>query len=186
MAKQWYFQVMGSEVGPVAPSVLRERALAGHIQPDTPVKLGHDGRWVAAERVTGLFDPVAAPVKVPAPVASEAAPAAVSRPAKTMKVVGAELDSDQSGDEAASHVTGVSHAPTEAPAHSEEYEFFQFVAFRSAISPALHDVLMAYVAREKQSVTQVTRRALAEFLGRKDLVTDQPPETNDDEAESIS
>ena len=179
MLKQWYFQVMGSEVGPVPPSVLREKALAGQIQPDTLVRLGRDGRWVAAERVNGLFDPEPPPVKAPA--APQKASVAASQPVTTIKVVGVETDLDPSSDEAAAPVTGVSHAPTETPAHSDVYEFFQFVAFKSAISPALHDVLMAYVAREKQSVTQVTRRALAEFLGRKDLATDQPPEAATDE-----
>ncbi len=185
MLKQWYFQVMGSEVGPVPPNVLREKALSGQIQPDTLVRLGRDGRWVAAERVNGLFDPESPPVKK-APAAPEKASVKASQPVATIKVVGVETDSDQSADEAAAPVTAVSHAPTETPAQSDVYEFFQFVAFRSAITPALHDVLMAYVSREGQTVTQVTRRALAEFLGRKDLATDQTPEADDDEMDSIA
>ena len=67
---------------------------------------------------------------------------------------------------------------------SENFEFFQFVCFRHAISPALYDLLAAHVQEHGLSITQVTRRALAEFLGRKDLAEDKQPDGVTDAGET--
>ncbi len=43
MAKQWYYQVMGSEVGPISSAELKNRVQKGMLQPDMPVRVGPDG-----------------------------------------------------------------------------------------------------------------------------------------------
>jgi hypothetical protein len=57
---------------------------------------------------------------------------------------------------------------------SGEYEFFEFVGFDLAIGHALHQVLLDHCHQRHQTITQVTRRAIAEFLGRKDLAEVAP------------
>ena len=87
---------------------------------------------------------------------------------------------ENSSDDRTYHFTGDSSqgppslfAP-KANSEVEEYDFFQFIGFSQAITPKLHDVLVAYAKAHHLSLTQVTRRALAEFLGRKDLAEDTP------------
>jgi hypothetical protein len=57
---------------------------------------------------------------------------------------------------------------------SGDYEFFEFVGFDLAIGHVLHQVLLDHCHQHHQTITQVTRRAIAEFLGRKDLAEDVP------------
>lgn len=66
MAAQWYYQVMGQQLGPVSPSQLRTMAGAGAVAPDTMVKQGTDGAWVFARQVRGLFEE-GGPLLVPPP-----------------------------------------------------------------------------------------------------------------------
>jgi hypothetical protein len=69
MANQWYYQMMGEVVGPCSPAELKALAASGRIDPDTQVRKDTDGDWVAARRLTGLFD-----VAVHPPGASGPAP----------------------------------------------------------------------------------------------------------------
>ena len=57
---QWFVRVNGQEHGPIPAETLKQLALKGRITPDTPVKLGASGNWVAAGHVKGLFPPAAA------------------------------------------------------------------------------------------------------------------------------
>jgi ribosomal protein S27E len=52
-AEEWFYQVMGQEVGPLSFYDLKQCARERKVGPETPVRLG-TGRWVLAERVTGL------------------------------------------------------------------------------------------------------------------------------------
>ena len=75
MASEWYVQVYGVEHGPLPAETLKALARNGRISPDTPVKLGVSGQWVAADHVKGLFtadhgQPPAARVPSPSPVAA--------------------------------------------------------------------------------------------------------------------
>jgi hypothetical protein len=79
---------------------------------------------------------------------------------------------------------GVEFGPLSPADVVENFEFFQFVGFRHAISPALYDLLVAHVQEHGLSITQVTRRALAEFLGRKDLAEDKQPDEITDAGEA--
>lgn len=174
MSKAWYYEVMGSELGPISSADLIDKAQRGQIQPDTRVRSGPEGKWQFAERVKGLFPAPPAPevvevveVKPPPILRSETIPLAGSR-------------SPATADDKTYHFTGDSSqspAPLFRPAaapETQEYDFFQFIGFSQAITPKLHDVLLAYAKTHKLSVTQVTRRALAEYLGRKDLAEDAP------------
>ena len=55
MASQWFYEVMGKQVGPVSSAELRSLAERGAVAHNTPVRKGSDGNWVLAERVKGLF-----------------------------------------------------------------------------------------------------------------------------------
>jgi hypothetical protein len=56
MATNFYFKVMGEVFGPMTGHELRENALAGEVTPDTLVRLGDDGDWVLAAKLSNLFD----------------------------------------------------------------------------------------------------------------------------------
>lgn len=65
MASEWFYQVMGEQVGPVSGTELRKLAQHGTINRDTQVRKGSNGNWVPAERVNGLFN---ASDKAPPPI----------------------------------------------------------------------------------------------------------------------
>ena len=172
MSKAWYYEVMGSELGPISSADLIDKAKRGQIQPDTRVRSGPEGKWQFADRVKGLFPAPPPPVLVAAP----------SPPVPWSETIPLADNPNHAGDDDKTyHFTGDSSqnpASLFRPAgakETQEYDFFQFIGFSQAITPPLHDVLLAYAKTHKLSVTQVTRRALAEFLGRKDLAEDAPP-----------
>ncbi len=55
MASEWFYQVMGKQVGPVSSAELRNLAQRGIVTFDTPVRKGAGRTWVSAQRVRGLF-----------------------------------------------------------------------------------------------------------------------------------
>ena len=62
MPKRIYFVSMGETVGPVTGAQLREQAVKGIVMPDTFVRIGDDGEWVRAARLTDLFDAEGNPI----------------------------------------------------------------------------------------------------------------------------
>ncbi len=56
MAKDFYYQVMGDVFGPISGVVLREKAVAGDVTTETLVRVGEQGEWVHARRLSNLFD----------------------------------------------------------------------------------------------------------------------------------
>ena len=56
MAKRIYYRSMGEMMGPVTGDQLREQAVKGIVTPETLVRVGDDGEWVRATRLTDLFD----------------------------------------------------------------------------------------------------------------------------------
>jgi hypothetical protein len=176
MSKQWYFQVMGAELGPVTSAELKEKVKRGQIQPETLVRLGNDGKWQPASRVKGLLDDPATPAPTPER-AAKAGPAVAKAEAAPPPPVASPPAHAPPREERTYHLVG--QAASEAAAtpderDSGEYDFFRFVGFELAIGHALHDVLLSHCHQHQLSVTQVTRRALAEFLGRKDLAEEKP------------
>ncbi len=179
MSKQWYYEVMGAPVGPITSAELKACVQTRRILPETRIRLGDDGKWQTADRIKGLFDAPPAPAKTaaaaPKPVAS---PAPAARPEPTIAVAEtgtAEISTIQTAELTIpiSAVKPALAAATAAPAAEEdedaEYDFFKFVGFENAIGHALNDVLKEYCRVHRVTMTQTTRRALAEFLGRKDL-----------------
>jgi hypothetical protein len=56
MEPVWYIQTENGEIeGPLAGAMLKGRADAGIVRPDTPVRKGAEGKWTAASNVRGLF-----------------------------------------------------------------------------------------------------------------------------------
>ena len=85
MASEWFYQVMGDEVGPISIAELRDLAKRGVISSDTLVKEAPDGGWILAERMQGLF---------PEPnVSSRPTTVAVSAPVKARLVNSAVVPS---------------------------------------------------------------------------------------------
>jgi hypothetical protein len=54
MKPQWFYMVLGEEVGPITAGTLKTLADRGTISLDTPVRTEGSG-WIAAEKVEGLF-----------------------------------------------------------------------------------------------------------------------------------
>lgn len=174
MSKQWYYEVMGAPVGPITSVELKTCVLTRRILPETRIRMGDDGKWQTADRVKGLFD---------APAASQAKPAAEATPAgRPVKPVSAaetgtvEISTIQTVEltiPMAAVTPAIAHQTSSAGSTDEDgdsdYDFFKFVGFENAIGHALNDVLKEYCRVHRLTMTQTTRRALAEFLGRKDL-----------------
>ena len=70
MSAQWYYKMLGDEIGPISTPQFRTLALDGQIAPDTYIRKGASGKWLTADRVKGLFDP-APPAKPTAPPAQK-------------------------------------------------------------------------------------------------------------------
>lgn len=77
MANQWYRQVNGKSVGPIAPEDLMRLAQTGQLRPDELVFLEGSPGWVAASRVTGL---VFAAANIVPPALPLTSPASISAP----------------------------------------------------------------------------------------------------------
>jgi hypothetical protein len=56
MEVKWFYQLMGTTVGPLSLENLRADALDGTIAPDTLIRHGDRGAWVLADKLPGLFD----------------------------------------------------------------------------------------------------------------------------------
>jgi hypothetical protein len=55
MASQWFYQVMGEQIGPISSAELRNLAQRGTVSCDTLVKNAPDGIWIPAISINGLF-----------------------------------------------------------------------------------------------------------------------------------
>ena len=53
MASQWFYQVMGEQVGPISSAELRNLAQRRTISIETPIANTAKGPWLPAERVKG-------------------------------------------------------------------------------------------------------------------------------------
>jgi hypothetical protein len=170
MAKEWFYQLMGDEVGPVSSGELKRRAQQGDILPDTLVRSAPDGKWTPAERVKGLIElpPV---VFEPEPVKTVPTKAVVSQPPPPKSDTATTIPLEKPGEDRVYHFTGDTAVVVVAEApESGEYDFFQMVGFELALGTPLHQALVDRCRTQHVTMTEVTRRALAEFLGRKDLL----------------
>lgn len=70
VANDWYYKLMGEEIGPLTSTELRQHALDGRVTPDTHIRRGESDRWVGADSVKGLFDKPAQPEDNAAPLAA--------------------------------------------------------------------------------------------------------------------
>ena len=53
MASEWFYQVMGAQLGPISSTELQYLAQHGTVSRDTLVKKTLEGKWVRAERARG-------------------------------------------------------------------------------------------------------------------------------------
>ena len=165
MAKPWYFQVMGAEIGPLTSAELKEKVQIGQIQPDTLVRSGQDGKWIPADRWKGLLPPKEEKPEPPPPSAK-------TEPETATVPINEE-------DDPLYHMKGEAAAAGDPIpfSHPDEYDFFQFVGFRHAITHPLYDALVIYSHQHQLTVTDITRRSIAQFIGKPELGRDMPPPT---------
>jgi len=176
MSKHWYYEVMGAPVGPITSADLKACVLTRRILPETRIRLGEEGKWQTADRVKGLFDaPVPAAAKPQ--VRAKASSPVTAKPVVAAETGTAEIATTETSElkiAVASVTPALATQTTTAPAADEdndtEYDFFKFVGFEIAIGHALNDVLKEYCRSHHVTMTQTTRRALAEFLDRRDLI----------------
>ncbi|WP_160168250.1 GYF domain-containing protein [Novipirellula maiorica] len=71
MSAQWYYQLMGEELGPFTSKQLKEKAAAGEVAPDSLIRKGPDGDWITAIRVKRLFDAPKQSSTSPPPVSQQ-------------------------------------------------------------------------------------------------------------------
>uniref|UniRef100_A0A7C2P3Y8 DUF4339 domain-containing protein n=1 Tax=Schlesneria paludicola TaxID=360056 RepID=A0A7C2P3Y8_9PLAN len=173
MASQWFYQVMGAELGPISSAELKRKAQQGQIQFDTPVRAAPDGKWQPAERIKGLIDPPPAAPPPPAKPKPAAAPTVTQATSDTATIKLPPTAPKPATTERTYHFAGDSSteiaAVTDEPA-SGEYDFFQMVGFELALGTPLHQALLGYCRAKHLTITEVTRTAIAEHIGRKDLL----------------
>ena len=170
MAKPWYFQMMGAEIGPLTPAELMDRVKLGQLQPDTLVRSGKDGKWTPADRWKGLLSPKEVEAESTTSPAEESSEP-VTGMAKSVEALPVDDEDDPQY-----HMKGEAAAASPvAFTHPDEYDFFQFVGFRQAITHPLYDAMVIYSHQKQLTVTQITRRAIAQFIGKPELGQDKPP-----------
>ncbi|MDA0831763.1 MAG: DUF4339 domain-containing protein [Planctomycetota bacterium] len=160
MSKEWFYQLMGSEIGPLSSVELRQKVTRGEITTDTPIRSGNSARWVDASQIKGLFDIPTPPAPLPPAARTttpEAPEAQQSTPAPTSPDEEDQLD---------------------AHSDNEEYEFFKFVGFRQALTAKLYDEVDSLRLKQGWTMTQITRHALAAFVGKPELGEDSPPSSS--------
>src|SRR6478672_3056722 len=91
MSKQWYYEAMGSPVGPITSGELKICVQTHRILPETRIRLGEDGKWQTADRIKGLFDGAPPPTAKPAAEAKPqvAKPSAFDKSLPVARVVSA-------------------------------------------------------------------------------------------------
>ncbi len=62
MANEWWVHEFDDEYGPIDDAGLKFAVKQGAVKPTTKVRLGTDGEWMEAQKIKGLFKPVAPPV----------------------------------------------------------------------------------------------------------------------------
>ena len=55
MSNEWFVHSDGEQLGPLSPAELKRMVEQGRVSPETPVRLGTEGKWVKAGRVKGLL-----------------------------------------------------------------------------------------------------------------------------------
>jgi hypothetical protein len=185
MSKQWYYEIMGSTLGPISSADLKHKVQQGQILPETPIRMGVDGKWQSADRIKGLLDappPAAATPKPqapsPPPVAAAPAPATKppAEPAPLRFPLRTAAEPQPAPEPPRIQLAGgpVDDEPS-ATAEPAEYDFFRFVGFEQALGTPLHAALNAYCHQHHLTMTQATRRAIATLVDRRDLSGDSPP-----------
>ena len=178
MTREWYFQAMGQELGPLSAGELKTKVANGQIQPDTQIRKGTEGKWTFASNVKGLF---AVSEKPPSPISPPAAEKSKSSPAPST-IVSSKPDSHANLTKQAGSKT-LSSGPIpatviklfeeeETESHPPSVEFYDFVGFREAISPVLHDAVKHFATDRGITLSQLNRRALAMFIERPELASD--------------
>lgn len=73
MAVEWFYRNNSGDFGPVSSASLKALAQTGDVGPDTLVRQGAAGDWVAAKEVRGLFPPTPPPMPASGPCPLRAA-----------------------------------------------------------------------------------------------------------------
>ena len=178
MTREWYFLAMGQELGPLSASELKAKVTNGQIQPDTQIRKGTEGKWTFAANFKGLFTVAEKPPPPVSPPAAErtrsslTSSTAVSSKSDSRVDLTANVSSKplSSGPIPATVIKLVEDDETNS--HPPSVEFYDFVGFREAISPVLHDAVRHFATDRGITLSQLNRRALATFIERPELASD--------------
>ena len=172
MAKQWFFQLMGAEMGPVSSAELKRRAEQGQIQPDTLIRNGKNAQWHTAVRVKGLFCESQPKSDTAEPDSEEQGLDAdlLFGIEPEDYLFGAELDEASASDPIQPAPEPQPDPEAQPPLHKPQ--FFDMWECKQAIPRELNEALQEYMEKHGLSAAQVNRQALAEFVGRPELGED--------------
>ena len=178
MTREWYFQAMGQDIGPLSVAELKSKVANGQVQADTLIRKGPEGKWVFGANVKGLFaEPAAAaisPASKPKPASPNARPGtspdqvAVASP----KITDSDPPANQAGVSHSSALTSIAMVDDEVESGSQSMEFYDFVGFREAITPVLHDAIKKFSVERGIKLGQLNRLALASFIQRPELASE--------------
>lgn len=178
MLREWYFQAMGQEIGPLSGSELKAKVANGQIQPDTLIRKGTEGKWIFGMNIKGLFavppEPPAAPIAPHAPVkpkSSATIPVSSSSKTGSNPILAVNPGSKPSSSPVIPATYMTLHEE-ETESRPPSVEFYDFVGFREAISPVLHDAVKQFASDRGITISQLNRRALAGFIQRPELASD--------------
>lgn len=158
MTREWYFQTMGQEIGPLTAAELKSKVATGLIQPDTLIRRGTDGKWMFAGKVKGLF-----PEPEPPPAPIEPPPAPKPNLTPTIPLAGDSRPSADLPTKSTSNPTSIvpaayiTLAEDETSSDPPSVEFYNFVGFREAISPVLHDAVKQFISNRGITISQLNR-----------------------------
>ena len=181
MTREWYFQVMGQELGPLSVGELKAKVTNGQIQPDTLVRKTAEGKWIFAGKVKGLFaipeEPPPAPPPAAKPKSSATLPimsgsATRSKPGSSAEIATRHGSTNQPPSSATIPVHAIRLDEDDNDSAPPSVEFYNFVGFREAISPVLYDAVKKFVSDRGITMSQLNRRALADFIQRPELASD--------------
>ena len=190
MTREWYFQAMGQELGPLSVGELKAKVANGQIQPDTPVRKTVEGKWIFAGKVKGLFavPEELPPVPIATPKSSASLPVVQPKSSATIPVVSDSSIRNKPGSSAeiaaksgvskppqhsaTNHATFLTLVEEETVSAPPSVEFYSFVGFREAISPVLYDAVKQFVSDRGITMNQLNRRALADFIQRPELASE--------------
>lgn len=131
MSAPWYYRLADKTHGPLTARQLREMADAGDIPRHALIRKGHEGKWVAAERVSGLFDQAQPAQRLPDTTNRVIDQPSAGLVALECTTCGAKLSVNAADDAYTCRYCGTSHQRTAAGTQGPTPQSLQIMARRA-------------------------------------------------------